>query len=240
MADPAAPAGAYRASTMNDSSDETNGERAVPANVSADERDYGRLDASDTLMAATRRLMLAATTASGPEQHLLESAGRLDAISAQLEETQRRRMRRVPFTEERLLEMRAGAPWRMFPYNALGIPQSIEVSGGEARSELRLQAVHEGPPGMLHGGFGAALLDAVLGVLVMAEVRPAVTAELTLSFHHPTPLDETIQVNGRIVEVRPRTIFAEGTITANGVVTVSARGRFVPVPMPIPPAADTV
>jgi len=85
---------------------------------------------------------------------------------------------------------------------------------------------------MMHGGFGAAILDALLGVLVMTEVTSAVTAELTLNYHHPTPIGDIVEVHGRVVEVRPRTIIAEGTISHNGRATISARGVFVPVTMP--------
>lgn len=197
-----------------------------------EEREYGPSGAADTLMASTRRLMLAATTATVTDRQMLEEAERLDAISARLEVTRATRMRRIPFTQERRREVLSGTPWRMFPYNALGVPQQIEVRNGEARSELVLTALHEGPPDLLHGGFGAALLDAVLGVLVMAEVTPAFTAELTVAFHHPTPIGDVIHVDGRIVEVKARTVIAEGTIRHNGRVTMSARGIFVAAAIP--------
>ncbi|MCC9196833.1 PaaI family thioesterase [Arthrobacter sp. zg-Y820] len=196
------------------------------------DREYGPSNTADTLMAATRRLMLAATTTTVSEQQMLKAAERLDGISSRLEASRAPRMRRIPFTPDRQSEVRSGAGWRMFPYNALGIPQLIEISNGEARSRLRLSAVHEGPPDMLHGGFGAALLDAVLGVLVMAEVTPAFTAELTLTFHHPTPIGEVVEVSGKIVELKARTVVAEGAISHNGRATLSARGIFVPASRP--------
>lgn len=197
-----------------------------------DDREDGQSVVADALMASTRRLMLAATTTTLSDQQLLREAERLDEISSLLETRRASRMRRVRFTAERREELRAGTPWRWFPYNALGIPQAIEVGDGEARSQLQLSAVHEGPPGMLHGGFGAAILDAVLGVLVMAEVTPALTAELTISFHRPTPIGEPVEVHGRVVEIRPRTVIAEGSISLNGRTTLSARGVFVPLTIP--------
>lgn len=205
-----------------------------------DRREYGPSEAADALMESTRRLMLAATTTTVSDRQLVAEAEHLDAISERLEANRATRMRRIPFTPERRSEVKSGAEWRMFPYNPLAIPQMIKIRNGEAQSRLRLSAVHEGPPGMLHGGFGAALLDAVLGALVMAEVAPAFTAELKLTFHHPTPLGDVVEVHGTIVEINPRTIIAEGAIRHDGRATLSARGVFVPAKLQQAPAPNAV
>lgn len=199
------------------------------------EREYGPSPAADELMTALRGLIRAATTtAVAPEEMSRITQGIRD-LTADLDRTRNARGRRVPFMPEDRERVQAGAPWRMFPYTPQGIPQEIVVTDGVARSRIDLTAAHEGPPGMLHGGFGAAILDGLLGVLVMAQCTPAVTMELTTRFHRPTPLDCTVEAVGRVVEEGPRRIIAEGAIEHDGVATVTARGVFVPYAMPAPP-----
>ncbi|MCH6231626.1 PaaI family thioesterase [Microbacterium sp. CFH 31415] len=200
------------------------------------EREYGPSPAADELMTAMRELIRAATTTAAASEEMVRITQGMRDLTADLDRTRHARARRIPFTPEDRERIQAGAPWRMFPYTPQGIPQEIVVTDAVARSRIQLTAAHEGPPGMLHGGFGAAIMDALLGVLVMAECRPAVTVELTTRFLRPTPLDCTVEAVGRVVEQGPRRIIAEGSIEHDGVPTVTARGVFVPYAMPAQPA----
>jgi len=198
----------------------------------SEERAFGTSAAADRFMSATREFIRAATTTALPDDELGAATDTLRALTSSLDAQRNHRGRRIPFTVDEGERIRAGGTWRMFPFTPLGIPQEIAVSGDHARSLIPLNAAHEGPPEMLHGGFGAAILDALLGVLVMVAETPAVTVELTTTYLAPTPLDRTVLAHGTIVERRGRTIVAEGAITVDGRDTVRARGVFVPFAMP--------
>ncbi len=173
--------------------------------------------------------MRAVARASVDEDDLRLRAEQIDRIAQDLEVSSLDGVRRVPFAPDRLREIESGRPWHMFPYNPLGIPLAIEVVGGIARATLTLDALHEGPPGLLHGGFAAAMLDAVLGVLVMAEAEPSYTAQLDVSFRHGVPLGTTITVEASLVDIGARRILAEGFVWDGERKAVEARGVFVPI-----------
>lgn len=98
-------------------------------------------------------------------------------------------------------------------------------------------------PGYVYGGLLASLIDchgtgtAAAGAY-RAEVRsmdsePALrflTASLHVDYLKPTPLGVTLEVRGRVKEVKGRKVVIEEWITASGIVTV--RGEVVAVQVP--------
>lgn len=195
-------------------------------------RETGESAVADELTDSVRRLMHAAATTASDDLTLRDVGRQLDGISALLTAEPRAAVRRVPLDEDRLTNIRAGETYRMFPFNPMGIPQSIRLADGVGHSVIELGALHEGPPGKLHGGFSAAVLDALIGVVVMAEVVPAYSVQLDVSFIHTVPLQGVIEARGWVTEVGARRILADGTISHEGRVVVSARGVFVPMTDP--------
>lgn len=195
-------------------------------------RETGESEIADDLVASVRRLMCAAATTSRDDALLSRVRQQLDQISEVLELDSRLAVRRVPLDDERVEQIRAGGRWRMFPFNPLGIPQSIHVVDGVAVSRIGLGPLYEGPPGLVHGGFSAAVLDALVGVVVMAEVAPSFTARLDISYLRAMPLDGEIEARAWVTEVADRRILAEGAISQAGRVAVEARGVFVPMATP--------
>ena len=90
-----------------------------------------------------------------------------------------------------------------------------------------LGAAYEGPPGHVHGGVVALVLDQVLGTLPAVIGKPGFTAYLTTTYRRLTPLgplhaEAWIEsVEGRKVRVRGRLADPAGTTTAD------AEGLFV-------------
>lgn len=195
-------------------------------------RETGESPVADDLTDSVRRLMHAAATTSSDDRTLRDVGRQLDEISALLTAESRAAVRRVPLDDDRLTKIRAGEAYRMFPFNPMGVPQSIQLADGIGRSVIELGALHEGPPGKLHGGFSAAVLDALIGVVVMAEVVPAYSVQLDVSFIHTVPLPGVVEARGWVTDVGARRILAEGTISHEGRVVVSARGVFVPMTDP--------
>lgn len=112
--------------------------------------------------------------------------------------------------------------------NAIAPP--LQVSRDEndrAVAELTLGAPYEGPPGHVHGGVCALLLDHVLGATAHRPGRPAVTGTLTIRYLAPTPLGP-LRVEAWIDREEGSKTFAVGHITnTEGVASVQAEGVFI-------------
>ncbi len=97
-------------------------------------------------------------------------------------------------------------------------------------------AAHRGPPGFLHGGIAATVLDETMASLGWALDRvPCVTATLELRYRKPVPLDgSSIRIEAwrdrpgprRTQRVKGRLLLADGTVA------VEAAGIFVQSPRP--------
>jgi uncharacterized protein (TIGR00369 family) len=95
---------------------------------------------------------------------------------------------------------------------------------------FRMPAEYQGGAGFVHGGIIALLLDEAMGkVNRFSEVR-AVTAELTVEYRRPVPVEADIVVEAFNVQRNGRTLLHEGEIRdAAGRVLAKGRGRFVAV-----------
>lgn len=112
--------------------------------------------------------------------------------------------------------------------NPAAPPLRIErYPDGGARASFRLGALHEGPPGLVHGGVSALILDQVLGEAAAAAGAPGMTGRLRLSYRRPTPLGDlsaeawTEHVEG------VKTVVTGRICDANGDPTVEAEGTFI-------------
>jgi acyl-coenzyme A thioesterase PaaI-like protein len=75
--------------------------------------------------------------------------------------------------------------------NPIAVPLQIHKDGhGHATAEFHLGALYEGPPGCVHGGVLALLLDQVLGESAADGGSPGMTGTLTLRYVRPTPLGD--------------------------------------------------
>jgi acyl-coenzyme A thioesterase PaaI-like protein len=104
-----------------------------------------------------------------------------------------------------------------------------ERADRSVRGEVTLSAVHEGPPGFVHGGVVAMLLDQILGHAVAAAGPPAMTAGMTVRFRRPTPFGQPLELTARITGTEGRKIHAEAECrTADGTLTAQATALFLP------------
>lgn len=110
----------------------------------------------------------------------------------------------------------------------------LEFESDEERKRItgrfRIPAAYQGGPGFLHGGIIALLLDEAMGkVNRFSEVR-AVTAELSVEYKRPVPVETEIVVEAFQVGHNGRSLVHEGEIRdAAGRVLAKGRGRFVVV-----------
>jgi acyl-coenzyme A thioesterase PaaI-like protein len=176
---------------------------------------------------STRRLMDAVALTAADEATLHSIVAEIDATASRLEDA----------------GLRSGTPWPPIedmgrgdrphnpvagPANPLSPPMLVRVSeGGELHSDITMRPIHEGPPGGVHGGFVAALLDQLLGAANIVYGVGAMTAELTIRYRRPTPIGVPLELRARTESVEGRKVHTTGEIIADGVVTAEARGLFI-------------
>jgi len=112
--------------------------------------------------------------------------------------------------------------------NPMAPPLQIDqYPDGRASSSFRLGPLHEGPPGLAHGGVSALILDQMLGEAAAAGGSPGMTGRLVLSFRRPTPLGE-LSAEAWIDRVDGIKTTVKGHILdAEGLPTVEAEGLFI-------------
>jgi uncharacterized protein (TIGR00369 family) len=116
--------------------------------------------------------------------------------------------------------------------NPRGMQLTFEQDDENRRivGRFRLGPEYQGGAGFLHGGIIAVLLDEAMGKLGRFSDVRAVTAELTIEYLKPIPVEEEIVVEAHEVERNGRQLIHRGEIrNAAGVVLARGRGRFVVV-----------
>ena len=94
---------------------------------------------------------------------------------------------------------------------------------------------HQSYPNRLHGGMASAVLDEVIGRAIMSRYEDTVwgvTAELTLRYKKPVPLNQELKVVGRITSERGAIFEGSGEIILpDGQVAVTAKGKYLKMPI---------
>ena len=116
-------------------------------------------------------------------------------------------------------------------------------NGEETTAIFMPEPYHTAIPGYVYGGLVASLIDChSTGTAAAAAYRvegrsmdtnPAlryVTASLKVDYLKPTPIGVSLEVRGRIKEIKGRKVVVETTLMARG--EVCARGEVVAVQMP--------
>jgi hypothetical protein len=93
-------------------------------------------------------------------------------------------------------------------------------------TDFALGAAYEGPPGHVHGGVCAMVLDHVLGATAHKPGKPAYTGTLCIRFLRGTPLGP-LHAEAHVDRVEGVKIFASGHIADAQGITVHAEGVFV-------------
>lgn len=111
--------------------------------------------------------------------------------------------------------------------NALAPPvHTHRDESGRVSADFHLGAAYEGPPGHVHGGVSALILDHLLGEAASPDQKPRFTGSITVRYLRATPLGAL-----HVEALRTRTdgvkTYCTGTIADAGGITVEAEGVFI-------------
>lgn len=125
--------------------------------------------------------------------------------------------------------------------NPHALPLVVERDGAAVHARLSFRPMHEGPPGSVHGGISAMILDHLLGQAAAAAGAAGMTASLTVHYRKPVPYGTPLLARAEHVRAEGRKSWSEGQITAlDGTPLVEATGLFItptgwtthPAPLP--------
>lgn len=113
--------------------------------------------------------------------------------------------------------------------NPLAVPLKVvqDKVNGRATAEFELNALYEGPPGQVHGGVVALVLDQVFGEAAAAAGAPGMTGTLKLRYQLNTPLGPCSAAAWVDRRDGIKTIVKGELRRADGTVTVTAEGIFI-------------
>ena len=113
--------------------------------------------------------------------------------------------------------------------NAIAPPLTIhhDDDGTRCWSEFTLNSAYEGPPGLVHGGVCAMVLDHVLGEAASAGLtKPLFTGTLTVRFVRGTPLGR-LRADAAVERTEGVKSFVSGHLSDGEGITVEAEGIFI-------------
>jgi uncharacterized protein (TIGR00369 family) len=196
--------------------------------LSRHERDERRL-AVGVLGTALRDLVDAAVRTEVPLEELQSAAAVAEAL------TERLRAESRGLTEiARVDDPEIGERWYSPVYgpgNPVAPPMvASQTPDGRAEGRVTLGKPHEGPPGLVHGGVVATLLDHVLARAVRAAGRGGLTATLTVTYRRPVHLGVALLATAELGTTDGRRTTAHARLVAEddpGTTLAEAEGLFV-------------
>ncbi|MFI7589729.1 PaaI family thioesterase [Spongisporangium articulatum] len=186
-----------------------------------------RLEAELVPLADSVRALVDATIRSTVDlDEIRRARAEVDAVTARLRAAQMEGPAGVHFNAE-------GKAWHwgnaaVGARNAVAPPMPVRRDpDGVTRADVELGAAYEGPPGKVHGGVTALLLDHLMGVTASDGSRPTMTGTLTIRYERATPLG-TVHLEGRIRGEEGVKVFVEALVLDDEArVCVRAEGVFV-------------
>jgi acyl-coenzyme A thioesterase PaaI-like protein len=178
------------------------------------------------LAASTRAFAEASLRTTVDEATVEDVRRQLDALTERLRASEIERSFGVSVTTHGVVRAHGNAVVGL--RNPVAVPLDVQRdASGRAGAAFHLGALYEGPPGMVHGGVAALVLDQLLGEAAAAGGSPGMTGRLTLTYRRPTPLGDCSaeawveQVDGIKTTVR-------GVLRpADGETSVEAEGLFI-------------
>ena len=112
---------------------------------------------------------------------------------------------------------------------APGLESEADWDAKTARGYLTFGNAYEGAPGIVHGGFVAAALDELLGMVSAMSGTVAMTGEFTVRYRKPTPINTPLRIEARLDRSSGRRIFTSAEMFAGEICTAECTGLFIAV-----------
>lgn len=173
-----------------------------------------RREAVGALGAALRDLVDAAVRTEVPIERLAEATAAAREL-ADLLQAEQRGLTEIAAVDD----PEVGERWYnpvYGPGSPIAPPLLVEDFPAEGRcaGRVTLRKAHEGPPGLVHGGVLATILDHVLARAARIAGRGGLTASLTVRYRRPVPLGVPLVVTGELGEVDGRRSTAVARVVA--------------------------
>ena len=111
--------------------------------------------------------------------------------------------------------------------NPHGLRISFRLDGERAIGEFAVRDVHQGWPGLAHGGIAAAALDEAMGWALYAAGAWAYTAKMEIKYRRPLRLGEKVTVAAELTRSRGRWLEVRGEMRdAAGNLLAQSKGVF--------------
>lgn len=105
---------------------------------------------------------------------------------------------------------------------------------GSVSAQVTLGVPYQGPPGCVHGGMSALLLDHLFGFANHWVGLRGMTAHYELDYRKPTPLLKPLDLRAWVESHEGRKIWVRATIESEGVLCVEGRALFISAHVPLP------
>jgi acyl-coenzyme A thioesterase PaaI-like protein len=111
--------------------------------------------------------------------------------------------------------------------NPIGLKLSFQWDGQTATAEFSPGELHQGWPGLVHGGIISCLLDEAMAYATVFQGLTCLTAKMWAKLKHPVPLGEPLAIAAtmtkktrRLVETKATITLKDGTLAVEGAATM--------------------
>jgi acyl-coenzyme A thioesterase PaaI-like protein len=192
-----------------------------------DEQVDAEVQVFGALTQAVRRLNQATLRTTVDHDTVEDVRRQVEELTARLEKSMIPHNFGVSFTQGGRIRGYGNAVVGLRNPNAVPLKIVQDKVNGRASAEFELNALHEGPPGQVHGGVAALVLDQVFGEAAAAGGCPGMTGTLTLRYRLNTPLGSCSAEAWVDRREGIKTIVKGELRRADGTVTVTAEGIFI-------------
>ena len=135
----------------------------------------------------------------------------------------------------RTIDERAGHCFGCGPQNPQGLHLHFEIDANDpanitATATVNLTRLHEGPPGFIHGGIIATLMDEAMSKLNRPLNLIAMTRHMAVDYLRPAPLGVPLQLVSRHLDRQGRKLHHAAELRApDGTILAHAKGFFLAI-----------
>ena len=115
------------------------------------------------------------------------------------------------------------------PENPASLGARFRIDGDRIRGTVTFDERQVGAPGFAHGGAVAAVMDDLLGSVLLVLNRPAVTASLTVDFRAPAFLGRELTLEAWCDRIEGRKLHLLGVVYDGEDVIAEGRAMFLQV-----------